>query len=64
LIEWLVAVERTDEIVAIRPDVAAVIEVQSVGISIASVVEPVSRPVFPKGGFREETINQMFIGLR
>ena len=50
LIEWLVAVERTDQIVAIGPDVAAVVEVQSVGVGIARVVEPVSRPLLAKGG--------------
>ncbi len=43
LIEGLVAVERPDHVIAIGPDVPAVVKVQPVCVRIARVVEPVSR---------------------
>ena len=48
LIEGLVAVEGTDKIVAERPDIAAVVVVQSIRVGIARIVEPIARSLFAK----------------
>jgi hypothetical protein len=41
-IEWLVAVERADDPVAVGPDLAVVVEMQPVGVGVPRGVEPLT----------------------
>ncbi len=63
LIEWLVAVEGSDHIIAVRPDVAIVVEMQPIGIGIAGVVQPVARPLLAVTWPCQQPVHQVFIGL-
>src|ERR1035438_9538016 len=64
LVEWLVAVEGANYIVAIRPDVSIVIEMQTVSIGVAGVIHPIAGPLLAITRPRQETIHQVFIGSR
>ena len=46
LVEWHVGVEGVDDPVAVRPDLAIVVEVQTVGVTIARGVQPITNTMF------------------
>ena len=62
-VEAFVRVECTDHVIAIRPNRPVVIEVDTVRVRVAHVVEPVARAVFAKAGTREQPIHHAFISL-
>src|SRR5215469_4162313 len=61
LIERLVHVEGADHVIAVWPDVAAVVEMEAVGIGIASVVEPIPCALLAKSRARQQSINHLFV---
>ena len=64
LIEGLVAVERADHIIAVRPDVTAVVEMQTVSIGVPGVVEPVACALFPESRPSEQSVDKMLVCVR
>jgi hypothetical protein len=64
LVKGLVAVEGSDYVIAIRPDVAAIVEVQPVGIGIANVVQPVARALLSERGAGEQIVNKVLVCVR
>ena len=62
-VERFVGVEGADDVIAVRPDRAVVVEMQAVGVAVASVVEPVTRPVFAVARAGEEAVNGAFVGI-
>ena len=62
-VEAFVRVECTDHVIAIRPNRPVVVEVDTVRVRVAYVVEPVARAVFAKAGAREQPIHHALISL-
>ena len=52
-----------DQVVAICPNVTAIVKVQPIGIGIAGIVKPVTRPLFAKGRTRQQPVNKMLVSL-
>src|SRR5437879_8347867 len=61
LIEGLVVDERADHIITVRPDITAVVEMQTVIIGVPSVVEPVACALFAEGRASEQPVNNMLV---
>ena len=62
-IEGLVGVKRADDVVAIRPDRAVVIEVDAVRVGVARVVEPVARAMLAIARTREQAVDHFRVGV-
>ena len=64
LIERLVGIERTNHIVAVRPDRACGVVGIPGGVRVACQIEPHSRPVFAVTRLRQQTIDELFVSVR
>ena len=56
-VERLVVVERLDDVVAIRPDAAEVVDVNAVGVAVSRDIQPVARPVLAITGTGQQAID-------
>ncbi len=63
LVKTLVVVEGANQVIAIRPDVAAVVVMQTIGVGVARAIEPVAGSVFTKGRPSEQVVHQVLVGL-
>src|SRR5258708_31187242 len=48
----------------VRPEATAIVEVQAIGMGVASVVEPVARSLFAESRLGEQPVNKMLICVR
>ena len=62
-VKWQVVVEGLNHPLAKGPHLPFIVEVDAVGVGIASVVEPVPSPVFPPGRTREQGIDIRLVGV-
>ena len=63
--EGEVAVERSDDVIAIGPGVvAALVLVVAVGVAVVDDVEPVPAPALAVMGAGQQPIDQSFVGVR
>ena len=59
LVQWLVGVERSDDVVAVAPRLGAeLVPVETVAVAVAHRVEPQARPVFTETRRGQETFHQ------
>ncbi len=63
LIEGLVLIERANQVIAIGPDVFAVVVMEAVSVGVARIVKPVAGALLAEGGPGEEPVNQVLVGL-
>jgi hypothetical protein len=63
-VEGHVVVEGPDDPLAVRPDLAIVVEVQAVGVAVAGEVEPEARHVFAVAGRRQEPVDELLVRVR
>ena len=63
LVERLVVVERADHVVAVGPNVPAVVIMQAVRISVSGVVEPIARALFAEGRLGKQPVDKMLISI-
>jgi hypothetical protein len=60
-----VGVERTDDVIAVRPGVGAgFVFVVTLGVAVVDDVEPVARPAFAVAGGGEQAVDETFVGPR
>src|ERR1700677_3065761 len=64
LVERLVAVARLDQGFAIGPGVPVIVQVQSIAIGIASVIKPITSPLFAVSRAGQQTIHNVLVSLR
>src|SRR5205807_10144992 len=64
LIKGLIAVERADHIITVGPDVAIIVEMETITIGVARVVEPVACALFPESRLSKQSVDEMLVCIR
>ena len=63
LIKWHIAVECIYNPLSVCPDLTKVIKVNAMGVSISSIVKPMSATMFTPRKFGEECVNESLVGI-
>src|SRR5262249_10748621 len=62
-IEWHVRIEAVDDVIAVLPDCARRIVGVTGAVGISCEVEPESRPVLSEHWLRQQSVDELFVGL-